>query len=207
MKETKLFELVTGTEMKPWLSRNMLKNINTCENAWSNFSANLRVVSLKLLELTQYAWPNLSIYFNFWCAVPLDDVIESTRFMMRPPVIIPPWLLMLPNGPLPVAVDSRQLRTMTRQLPGGYEPQTMATLTPNLLKPQNYSNLKLTQTSNLLKYQTMTTQTSNLLKPQTNSNHKPTQTSNQLKPQTYSNLKSTQTPNLLKPQIYSNLKP
>ena len=90
MKETKLFELVTGTEMKPWLSRNMFPNINTCENGWSNFSANLRVVSLKVLELTQFAWQNLSIYFNFLSAVPRDDVIESTRFLMRPPVIIPP---------------------------------------------------------------------------------------------------------------------
>ena len=86
MKDTKLFELVTGTEMKPWLSRNMLPNINTCENRWSNFSANLRVVSLKLLELSQFAWPNLSIYSNFLCALPRDDVIESTRFLMRPPV-------------------------------------------------------------------------------------------------------------------------
>ena len=91
MKETKLFKIVTGTEMKPWLSRNMLPNINTCENGWSNFSANLRVVSLvslKLLELTQFAWPNQSIYFNFSCAVPRDDVIESTRFLMRPPVVL-----------------------------------------------------------------------------------------------------------------------
>ena len=79
----KLFELVTGTEMKPWLSRNMLPNINTCENGWLNFSANLRVVSLKLLELTQFAWQNLSIYLNFLCAVPRDDVTESTRFLVR----------------------------------------------------------------------------------------------------------------------------
>ena len=48
--------------------------------------------SLKSLQLTQFAWPNLSIYFNFLCAVPHDDVIESTRFLMRPPVIIPPRL-------------------------------------------------------------------------------------------------------------------
>ena len=58
----------------------------TCENGWSNFSANFRVVSLKLLELTQFAWPNQSIYFNFLCAVPRDDVIESTCFLMKPPV-------------------------------------------------------------------------------------------------------------------------
>ena len=86
MKETKLFEPVTSTLMKPWLSRNMLPKINTCENGWSNFSANLRVVSLKLLELAQFAWPNLSIYFNFLRAVPSDDVIDSPRFLMRPPV-------------------------------------------------------------------------------------------------------------------------
>ena len=86
MKETKLFELVTGTEMKPWLLRNMLTITNTCENGWSNFLANFRVVSLKLLKLTQFAWPNLSIYFNFLCAVPCDYVIESARFLMRPPV-------------------------------------------------------------------------------------------------------------------------
>ena len=64
----------------------MLPNINISENGYSNFPANLRVVSLKLLELTQFACPNLSIYFNFLCAVPRDDVIESTRFLMRPPV-------------------------------------------------------------------------------------------------------------------------
>ena len=86
MKETKLFELVTGTEMKLWLSQNILPNINTCENGWSNFSTNLRVVSLKLLELTQFAWPNFLIYLYFLCAVPRDDVIESPRFLMRPPV-------------------------------------------------------------------------------------------------------------------------
>ena len=91
MKETKLLELVTCTEMKPWLSRNMLLNTNTCENGWSNFSANLIVVSLKLLELTQFTWPNLSIYFNFLGVVPRDDVIQSTSFLMRPPVIIPSW--------------------------------------------------------------------------------------------------------------------
>ena len=86
MKEAKLFELVTGTEMKPWLSRNMLPNINTCKNDWSNFSANLKVVSLKILELTQFAWPKISIYFTLLCAVPRNDVIESTRFLIRPPV-------------------------------------------------------------------------------------------------------------------------
>ena len=67
----------------------MLLTINTCENVWSNFSSNLRVVALNLLEWTQFAWPNLSIYFNFLCAVLRCEVINRTRFLMRPPVIIP----------------------------------------------------------------------------------------------------------------------
>ena len=58
-----MFELVTGTATT--LSGNMLPNINTCENGCSNFSANLRVVTIKLIELTQFASPNQSIYFNF----------------------------------------------------------------------------------------------------------------------------------------------
>ena len=33
------------------------------------------------------ARPYVSIYVNFLCDVPRDDVIESTRFLMRPPVI------------------------------------------------------------------------------------------------------------------------
>ena len=51
MKETKLFELLTGTATKPGLSGNMILNINTYGNGWSNFSANLRVEALNLLEL------------------------------------------------------------------------------------------------------------------------------------------------------------
>ena len=49
----------------------------------AEFLKQIRVVSLKLLELNQFAWPN---YSNLLCAVPRDDVIESTRFLMRPPV-------------------------------------------------------------------------------------------------------------------------
>ena len=41
---------------------------NTCENWCWYISENLRIVALKLLELTEFASPNLSIYFNFlWC--------------------------------------------------------------------------------------------------------------------------------------------
>ena len=39
-----------------------------CENLCWYFSENLPIVALKLIELTQFALPNLSIYFNFvWC--------------------------------------------------------------------------------------------------------------------------------------------
>ena len=131
MKETKLFKLVTGTEMKPWLSRNMLPNINTCENGWSNFSANLRVVLLKLLELTQFAWPNLSIYFNFLCAMPRDDVIERTRFLMRPPVSTPQctkvcvphavygsWWKIVPAWNYPLIFSTQTLKERRRKFLG-----------------------------------------------------------------------------------------
>ena len=56
-----------STATKPRLSGNMLPNINTCENWWY-FSENLRIVALKLLELTQFASLNLNIYFNFVCS-------------------------------------------------------------------------------------------------------------------------------------------
>ena len=47
-----------------------LVTINSWGNGFSNFSANLRVVTIKLLQLTQFTSPNLSIYLNFlplWC--------------------------------------------------------------------------------------------------------------------------------------------
>ena len=45
-RETKLFEIVTGIATKPWLSRNMLPNIKTCENGWSNLSENQSVMAI-----------------------------------------------------------------------------------------------------------------------------------------------------------------
>ena len=36
----------------------VMRNINTCENGWLNFSENLRIVAVKLLKLTQFASPN-----------------------------------------------------------------------------------------------------------------------------------------------------
>ena len=65
LKHVSLIQLATGIETKPWLSGNMSPNIKTCRNGWSNLSENLREVALKLLELIQFAWPNLSTNFNF----------------------------------------------------------------------------------------------------------------------------------------------
>ena len=57
-----MFNLVTGTATEPCLSGNMLPNIKIYENGWLNFSINLRIVALKLLALTQFFSPYLSIY-------------------------------------------------------------------------------------------------------------------------------------------------
>ena len=87
-----MFKLVTHTATKPWLVRKMLPNINTWENLWSNFSSNVRVLTLKLLELTQFASPNYKCSLILLHSVPLCDVIKRTRFLMRPSFIISPWL-------------------------------------------------------------------------------------------------------------------
>ena len=51
-----------------------------------------QVVSLKLLELTQFAWPNLSIYFNFLFAVLRDEAIYRVLvFWWGHLLFIPPW--------------------------------------------------------------------------------------------------------------------
>ena len=46
---------------------------------------------IKIARVNSIRMTNLTIYANFLRAVPRDDIIESTRFLMRPPVIIPPW--------------------------------------------------------------------------------------------------------------------
>ena len=63
-KRQKNFNLVTGSAIKLWLSGNMLPNIKTCKKILSNFSQNLRIMALKLIEFTQFLSPNLSIYIN-----------------------------------------------------------------------------------------------------------------------------------------------
>ena len=53
-EETNYFEIVTFTASKPWLWAIMLRNMNKCENGWSNFSVSSRVVALKWSELIQF---------------------------------------------------------------------------------------------------------------------------------------------------------
>ena len=68
ISKVSLTQLVAGIATKPWLSGNMFPNIKICENGWSNFSNNLRIVALKLLELTRLyhqIYQCKVIYFNF----------------------------------------------------------------------------------------------------------------------------------------------
>ena len=65
MEHGSLIQLVTGIVTKPRFSVNRMPNKKTHKNRWSNFSENLRVVAIKLLELTKFAASNLSIYFHF----------------------------------------------------------------------------------------------------------------------------------------------
>ena len=59
-----MLEFVTGKAPKLRLSGNMLPSIKTSENWWESLLVTLRATALKLLELTQFASPNLSIYFK-----------------------------------------------------------------------------------------------------------------------------------------------
>ena len=64
----------------------MLPNINTCMRKWM-----VEFLSKSQSRVIKIAWVN-SIQFtliSYICAIPRDDVIESTRFLMRPHVIIP----------------------------------------------------------------------------------------------------------------------
>ena len=48
------------SQRRPWA--NMLRNVNKCENGWSNFSASIRVVALKLTKLIWFSLPNKWFY-------------------------------------------------------------------------------------------------------------------------------------------------
>ena len=63
MDHVSLIQFMRGITTKPRLLGNMLSNIKTRENGWSHFNENLRLMVIKLLKLTQFASPNLSITF------------------------------------------------------------------------------------------------------------------------------------------------
>ena len=76
---------VWPAQQQNWISGNMSRNIKTCKNGWSNFSENLRIVKLKLLELARFISPNITIYFNFLqCWGP---VVMLTFLNYRPCVV------------------------------------------------------------------------------------------------------------------------
>ena len=50
LEHASMIQLVTGIAIKPRLSGNLHLNIKTCENGWSNFSENIKIVALKLLS-------------------------------------------------------------------------------------------------------------------------------------------------------------
>ena len=91
MKRYKFFELVTCTATKPWLSINMLPNINICENVCSNFSTNLRVVALKFIELTQFAIPNyqftLISYMQFFSVTSSRGLVFQCHLLISTPCV------------------------------------------------------------------------------------------------------------------------
>ena len=66
----------------------MLPNIKTYENGWSNSSENMGVVAIKNFE-TQFASPNLSIYFNLMlgvgvrCDIDIFKLTASAQFIYR----------------------------------------------------------------------------------------------------------------------------
>ena len=75
----KLSDFLICTAKKLRLSGYTLPNINTFENECWYFLENLRIVVLKLLELTQLTSPKISIYFNFvwrWGSVVMSTFLN-----------------------------------------------------------------------------------------------------------------------------------
>ena len=61
MKGDKIVQHCDRQSKKTGLSGNMLPNIKTCDNRWEN----LRIMALKLLELTQFASPKWITLLSF----------------------------------------------------------------------------------------------------------------------------------------------
>ena len=90
-KEPKLFELVTDTSWDETVT--LTKHVTKYKymRKWIfEFLSKSQSRVLKIARVTSIRMTKSINLFNFLWAIPRDDVIESTRFMMRPPVIIPP---------------------------------------------------------------------------------------------------------------------
>ena len=83
-----MIRLCNRIATKPWLSGNIFPNIKTCENGLSNFSENLTIVQLKVVEITRFLSPkpiNLQLFtFILYGFVVLCD---HRRFSVLSPFI------------------------------------------------------------------------------------------------------------------------
>ena len=77
----KYYEIATVTASNPWPWANMLRNMNKCENGWSNFWASFRVVALKLIELIRFTLANQWFFQHLTCRCSLSDLIMSYHFL------------------------------------------------------------------------------------------------------------------------------
>ena len=66
---------MTVTASNPWPWENMLRNMNKCENVWSNFSASFRLMALKLPEWIRFSLPNQR--FSSISYVPIEPWVTS----------------------------------------------------------------------------------------------------------------------------------
>ena len=93
MKETKLIELVTGVETKSAVT--VRKHVIKCKymRKWmAEFLSKSQSRGIKIARVNSNRMTKSINYFNLLWAVPRGDVIKSTRFLMKPPVIIPPCI-------------------------------------------------------------------------------------------------------------------
>ena len=71
--------LINTSWSKPWPGVNMLPNMNKCVSRWSILSASLRVVALKLLELTLFALPK-----RWYSSIPCVQLRRGWRHHQSP---------------------------------------------------------------------------------------------------------------------------
>ena len=83
-----MFDLETATPTKPSLSGNMLPNMTTCKNVWSNFSENLRIVALKVSINSILITKSLNLQFFLYgaglrCDVDIFKLTASAQSVYR----------------------------------------------------------------------------------------------------------------------------